>query len=133
MIDFRLYLVTDRSLAPAESLSAVISEACAEGVRAVQLREKALPDRELYEIARELRALTGELKAALLVNDRADIAGAVHADGVHCPEAGLPVDVAQRLLPSGLVGKSVHSVEGARRAREGGREGLRPRHRQATR
>jgi len=121
MIDFRLYVVTDRSLVTSpETLPVVLGEACAGGVRAVQLREKDLAGRELYDLAWELRTLTGELKASFLVNDRADIADAVEADGVHCPETGLPVSVARRLLPSGIIARSVHSVDSARRAAKDG-------------
>ena len=121
MINFRLYLVTNRALVPPPAtLAAVVGEACAEGVRAVQFREKDAPDGERYALAWEIRGLTGELKASLFVNDRADIADAVGADGVHCPETGLPVSVARRLLPSCIIGRSVHSAESARRSAKDG-------------
>jgi thiamine-phosphate pyrophosphorylase len=120
MIDFKLYLVTNRALCASETLEAVVAEACAAGVRAVQLREKDLSARELHELAVTMREVTRRSEARLFMNDRADIALGVGADGVHCPENGLPVRVARRLCPEGLVGASSHSLE---RAAEAGAAG----------
>ncbi len=116
MIDFRLYLITDRTLCSPLPLERIVKDACGEGVRAVQLREKDLPGRALYDQATTVRELTRQAGARLLINDRADIALAVGADGVHCTESGLPVDAARRLSPSTLVGASAHSLERAREA-----------------
>ena len=120
MIDFRLYLITNRTLCSPVSLEMLVAEACRAGVRAVQLREKDLPARVLYDQARALREVTRQTGAKLLINDRADIAFAVGADGVHCPENGLPVSAARRLFPEALVGASSHSL---RRAVEAGTHG----------
>jgi thiamine-phosphate pyrophosphorylase len=55
------------------------------------------------------------------VNDRADVAVAAGADGVHLPSAGIPPAEARRLLgPGRLVGVSCHSAADVRRAAEGG-------------
>jgi thiamine-phosphate pyrophosphorylase len=82
-------------------------------VNAVQLREKDLPGRDLYELAMTLRAaLQGH--ALVLVNDRADVAAASGADGVHLPERCLPVHSVRTLFGDGcIVGRSVHSVASA--------------------
>src|SRR5204863_7144926 len=83
---------------------------------AVQLREKDLPAGELLSLARQLRGVCGE-RALLLVNDRPDVALLSGADGVQLGEAGLPVAATRQLLPSSMwVGRSVHSVNGARQA-----------------
>ncbi|HEY8491726.1 MAG TPA: thiamine phosphate synthase [Dehalococcoidia bacterium] len=113
-----LALVTDRTLAP--DLPAAVERAVRGGVDLVQLRERDLPAGDLLRLARELRAITRG-RALLVVNDRLDVALAAGADGVHLPEAGLPVPAARRLAPDGfLVGRSVHDAEGAARAaREG--------------
>jgi len=113
MIDFKLYLVTNRKLCAPDSLEHKIGRACRAGVRAVQLREKDLSGRELYRQARLLRQATRDTGARLLINDRADIALACEADGVHCPENGLPPDTAKKLVPRGLVGASAHSLDSA--------------------
>jgi thiamine-phosphate pyrophosphorylase len=55
------------------------------------------------------------------VNDRADVALAAGADGVHLPSAGIPPADARRLLgPAALVGVSCHSTADVARARDGG-------------
>jgi len=113
MIDFKLYLVTNRKLCVPDSLEHKIALACRAGVRAVQLREKDLSSRELYRQARLLRQATRDTGARLLINDRADITLACEADGVHCPENGLPPDTAKKLVPHGLVGASAHSLDSA--------------------
>jgi thiamine-phosphate pyrophosphorylase len=120
MIDFKLYLVTNRKLCAPAGLAQKISLACRAGIRAVQLREKNLPGRELYQQAQRLRQVTRETGTRLLINDRADIALACGADGIHCPENGLPPDTAKQLLPGGLVGASAHSLEAAIRAQLSG-------------
>lgn len=115
----RLHLVTDRRLRGDRSLVAVVAEAARAGVGAVQLREKDLPGGALLAEAEVLRRVLGA--TPLLVNDRADVALAAGAAGVHLPAAGLPVGVARRLLgPWALIGRSVHGVEEARRAADEG-------------
>jgi thiamine-phosphate pyrophosphorylase len=109
---FRLYLVTDRRATAGRPLAPVLDACLDAGLPAVQLREKDLPAGELFRLAADLRALTGRHGARLLVNDRADVALAVGADGVHLPAAGLPPAVARRLLgPTRLLSVSTHSAE----------------------
>jgi thiamine-phosphate pyrophosphorylase len=122
MIDFPLYLITDRRQLPAgRSLVATVRAALEGGVRAVQLREKDLPAAELYPLALELRAVTRDFDARLLVNDRLDVALAVEADGVHLGGHSLPVAVARRLLgPGRLIGVSTHRPEEVLAAQQDG-------------
>jgi thiamine-phosphate pyrophosphorylase len=102
-------------------LPAVVADALRGGLRAVQLREKDLTAGQLFELAVELRQLTREYGAKLLINDRIDVALAVDADGVHLGKAGLPLPEARRILGSGrLIGYSAHSVDEAVRAQLGG-------------
>ena len=73
------------------------------GVQGVQLRAKALGTRPLLDLALAVRRLTVGHGARLLVNERADLAIAAGADGVHvevhdCPEKALS-DGPQALLP----------------------------------
>jgi thiamine-phosphate pyrophosphorylase len=80
------------------------------GLGAVQLRDKDLPTRPLLALAETLRAATAERGALLLVNDRADIAIAAGADGVHLGGGSLPVGAARALLPAGaVIGVSTHA------------------------
>jgi thiamine-phosphate pyrophosphorylase len=94
------------------------------GVNLVQLREHALPVRELFELGCRLRRLTTEAGAALLVNDRIDVALAVRADGVHLGQAGLPVLAARSLVGERLLGRSVHGVPEALQAQIDGADYL---------
>ena len=118
IIDFDLYLITDRRSLPAgRDLLATVRAALRGGVRAVQLREKDLSVAELYPLARELRQLTREFSARLLINDRIDLVQAVDADGVHLGSHSLPVAVARQLLgDQRLIGLSTHHPDEVRRA-----------------
>jgi len=120
MVDFKLYLIGGRAHCKPHPLERVVEEACEAGVRAVQLRDKDLLGRELYENALGLREITRRSGGKLFINDRIDIAMAVDADGVHCPENGFPIGIARRLYPKCLIGVSVHSLERAVDARTRG-------------
>lgn len=90
----------------------------------IQLREKDLPAGDLLDIAKELRALTLR-RALLLINDRVDVALAVHADGIQLGENSLPVKEVLRLSNDRLIiGRSVHDVTGAVEAEAGGADFL---------
>jgi thiamine-phosphate pyrophosphorylase len=110
MIDFSLYLITDRHQTAGRPLLEVVEAALSGGVRAVQLREKDLSPAEQYELAWELRSLTSRFDARLLINDRIDLALAVEADGVQLGKGSLPVTAARRVAPDLLIGYSSHSV-----------------------
>jgi len=115
-LGFALYLITDRPLS-ARPLSELLEECLAAGLRAVQLRDKALPVRDLLGQAIVLREATRRRAARLLINDRADVALAADADGVQRTHVSLPVAALRRILPAGrLIGASVHSIDEARSA-----------------
>ena len=86
-----------------------------------QIREKSLPARELYELTSSAAEITRGSKTRLLVNDRADIARAAGADGVHLTSQSLPANVVRSMFGSEfLIGVSTHSLEEARVARDSG-------------
>jgi len=123
-LSFRLYLITDRRVVKSGDLVAACEAALSAappGTVALQLREKDLPARELYELALRLREICTRAGALLIVNDRVDVAIAAEADGVHLPFNSIGVSMARRLLgPGRVIGVSSHSppdVSGA--AREG--------------
>ena len=123
-VTFKLYLITDRRVVKSgdfiSACEAALS-AAPPGAVALQLREKDLPARELYELALRLRDICTRVGAPLIVNDRVDVAIAANADGVHLPFDSIGVSMARKLLgPDRLIGVSSHSppdVAGA--AREG--------------
>jgi len=120
-VDFDLYLITDRKQAPDGDLCTAVELALRGGVRAVQLREKDLPPRQLYRLALELREVTAGHGALLFINDRLDIALAADADGVHLGESSLPVARVRELAGERLlIGVSCHDLAGALAAQQGG-------------
>lgn len=90
------------------------------GVDAVQLREKALSDRELFALAHRARTLLPPA-TRLVINGRADIALAAGAEGVHLPSRGVPASALRdRFGPRLLVGVSTHSVGEVEAVRDAG-------------
>jgi thiamine-phosphate pyrophosphorylase len=119
-VDFKLYLITDRKQAKMP-LAAAVRLALEGGVRAIQLREKDLPVRELLQLARELRAVTKEFDARLFINDRVDVASAVNADGVHLGHESMPVNAVRKVVGKDmLIGVSTHSLDEAKEAETAG-------------
>lgn len=109
MADWRVYLVTDRAQTNGRPLVDVVSAALQGGVDALQLRERGLTTRALLTLAMELRAVTRAAGAALLINDRVDVALTCDADGVHLPGHSFRVAEARALLgPERLIGVSTH-------------------------
>jgi len=128
-----LYYITDRTAfgvdeaTRRESLLEKITEAALAGVDYIQLRERDLSTRELELLARksvallnDLRAENRELKTALLINSRTDIAISVGADGVHLRSDDIsPREVTTIWTKrSPIVGVSCHSPEEVSRAAE---------------
>jgi thiamine-phosphate pyrophosphorylase len=88
------------------------------GIGAVQLREKDLDDRALYELARLARSVLPPA-TRLLVNGRLDVALAAGADGVHLPADGVPASALRaRFGADVLIGRSAHTVAEVERARD---------------
>jgi len=112
VIDFTLYLITDRTLFSTHHLLfGAVEEALRAGVRAVQLREKDLPVRGQLEMAYRMRELTVKYDTKLLINESVDIALCVEADGVHLGQSGIPISAVKTIVKEGfLIGASTHSV-----------------------
>jgi thiamine-phosphate diphosphorylase len=112
-----LYLVLTEPAVPHAELAA---EAVRLSVPVIQLREKRLGDEALAAIARSLRDATRDTSTLLIINDRADLAAAVGADGVHVGPGDLSAAAARAVVgPRTLVGVSARSpeeIEAARRA-----------------
>ncbi len=121
MIDFDLYLISDRARTAGKPLLKVIQATLEGGVRTIQLREKDLGTRDLLDLASSLKDLCREYDAHILLNERVDLAMALGLDGVHLPEQGFPVADARRLLgPDAIIGASTHSLEKAFKAQNDG-------------
>jgi len=116
-----LYVILDRAAARGRELPALLEAVLAGGGRVVQLREKTMPMAELFPLARTLRERCRRAGALFIVNDRADLALALGADGLHVGQEDLPAAAARRILRPGMIlGVSTHDKPQARRAREDG-------------
>lgn len=96
----RLVAITDDLRDGRDGLVARAAAAVRGGATMVQLRLKDADGRTLVEVG---RALVGALPVPVLVNDRADVALACGAAGVHLGADDLPVDVVRRIVPAHFV------------------------------
>lgn len=92
-----------------------VQKAIENDVKIIQYREKSKSDREKYEELREIRDRC-EGKALLIVNDRADLALAVDAGGIHIGQDDLPLEEVRKLAENLVIGVSTHEVEQAKDA-----------------
>lgn len=90
------------------------------GADCIQIREKSLGDRELFERARQVIDLARPRGASVIVNDRADVALAAEADGVHLGTGDLPIHAVRALGGALLVGASTHDLDEAAAAVDAG-------------
>jgi len=106
----RVYPITDNllsGLSHAEQVKRLISG----GATLIQLREKHSSPREFYDDARAALITARESNVRLVINDRADIALALKADGVHLGQSDLPAEAARRLLGErAIIGISTHDL-----------------------
>jgi thiamine-phosphate pyrophosphorylase len=115
-----LYVVITSSFCAGRTSMEILEKTLAAGVKIVQMREKELEGRALYELGREFRRLTEAAGALLIIDDRLDIALAAAADGVHLGQEDLPVAAARQIAPDLIIGASTHSLEEALAAQEQG-------------
>jgi thiamine-phosphate pyrophosphorylase len=98
-----------------------VSAAVAAGLELIQLREKRLTARVLFELAEQSAALTYGSETRLLVNDRADVAAAAGADGVHLTTQSIDAATIRRTFGEDfMIGVSTHSLAEAEVANEAG-------------
>ena len=113
----RVYLVaTPRpTLGEAEFLARV-QAALDGGVDVLQLRCKEMEALPTLRLAERVGALARAAGVPFIINDRADVALAAGADGVHLGQQDLPVDFARRIIPGAIIGRSSHEAAQADRA-----------------
>lgn len=120
-LESRLLVVTDRHQTNGRPLLSVLSQALRAGARAIQLRERDLPVRDLLSLARDVHDMAVGCGNQLLINDRIDVALALERAGVHLRSDSLPLPATRLLLGSQrLLGISVHSVKEAVEAEKAG-------------
>jgi thiamine-phosphate pyrophosphorylase len=109
-----LYAVVDAEVASAHGWALVDLAAAVldGGATLVQVRGKALSSAELLEVSRRIVALAAPYRAAVVVNDRADLAVLARAAGVHLGQDDLsPADARAIVGRDALVGVSTHSTD----------------------
>jgi thiamine-phosphate pyrophosphorylase len=116
---------TDASTEPGDArfrrLLALVEAAVAARVTLVQLREKRLSARALYELASAAARVARGSATRVLVNDRADVARAAACGGVHLTTRSLEAAAVRRAFGGEfVVGVSAHTLAEARAARDGG-------------
>ena len=109
-----LYAIVEAELAerPLELTFKALNAGCA----IVQLRAKRLDDLALLQIAVRVRSACHHAGVPFVINDRADIARLVEADGLHLGQDDLSIEDARRVVGDMQIGVSTHSLEQAVRA-----------------
>ena len=117
----KLYAVTDRSWLGGCTLAQQVEESLAGGATMVQLREKGMDRETLRWEALEIRAVCRRYGVPFLINDAADLAAEVGADGVHVGQSDIvDKDVRAMIGPDKILGISANTVETAVKAQESG-------------
>jgi thiamine-phosphate pyrophosphorylase len=122
-----IYLITEGKITnenypeSSQQLINLIQIAVESEVTLIQLREKLLSARKVFELAVQIANITKNSQTRLLINDRADIALAAKADGVHLTGKSLfPRIIRQNFPPNFIIGCSAHSIEGVLSDKETG-------------
>ncbi len=113
-----IYLITDGETT-AENFSKnslqtleIIKKAVESEISLIQIREKQLSAKLVFELTAKAAEITKNSNTKLLVNDRADIALAANADGVHLPANSLSSNIVRANFPPDfIIGVSAHSLE----------------------
>src|SRR2546423_5601849 len=124
-----LYLITPGASKPSttskspefKSILTQVSSAVAAGIDLIQIREKNLSARVLFELCEQAVRLTNGTSTRLLVNDRADIAAGAGAHGVHLTTRSIDAGAIRKTFGEELlIGASTHSIDEAVASRDGG-------------
>ena len=125
--DFLTYLITDGDATAGNfaekktKILELVKAAVRSNISLVQLREKKLPARFVFELAVEAVKFARKSRTKILINDRADIAAAAGADGVHLTSHSIFAEIVRRNFPDNfIIGVSTHTLEEAENARQNG-------------
>ncbi len=116
-LDTDLYGITAEPFSLGRSNVDVVGQMLEAGVKLVQYREKEKETGLKYKECREIRRLTREAGAVLIVNDHPDLALMVEADGVHLGQDDYPIEAVRELVGEGMmIGISTHAPHQAEEA-----------------
>lgn len=115
-----IYAIIDHSACANRPLVEIIQACLSCGIKIIQLRDKSEDSAGFYKNALLIRRLVKD-KALFIINDRADIARLIKADGLHLGQYDIPVEAARKILgPAAIIGKSCHSLKQAFQAEKEG-------------
>lgn len=107
----RLYAIIDAVEVGSRQPLRVVDELISAGVRLIQYRDKMGTSRRIFDVSCEMAAQVRCASGTFIVNDRADIARASGADGVHLGQDDLPLELARRVvLSQQQIGLSTHNM-----------------------
>ena len=113
--DYLVYLVTDDPSRYVGDFVESVEEAVAGGVTLVQYRDTESNRRDMYERALRLREMVRVSKVPLIINDYADLAIALEADGVHVGQSDMPPEAVRRIVGKNMtIGFSITNMEEAK-------------------
>lgn len=125
VIDYTLYLVTDRDLMSTETLEQAVEDACKGGVTLVQLREKHASRLEFVDLAYRVKRICDKYGVPLIINDEPEIAVEIGAAGVHVGQEDLETSRVREIVgPDAIVGVSAATVAEAQAAQQAGADYL---------
>lgn len=124
-LDTTLYFITDSTGLSDEVFLNRVEDVCRGGVTLLQLREKEKSTREYIYLAEKVHEITQRYNIPLIIDDRADVALAVNAEGVHVGQSDMPVHMARRLMGENkIIGATTKTVPQAIEAYEQGADYL---------
>ena len=112
--DLTLYFITDSTGTDDKKLCHTVEEACKGGATIIQLREKNCSGREYLRLAVMVKNITERYNIPLIIDDRADVALASGAAGVHVGSEDIPIADIRRFAPTDfIIGATAKTVEAA--------------------
>lgn len=123
--DPRLYFITDSTPYEEDEFLRRVEQGLKGGATLLQLREKDKSTLEYIELAEKVHDIAKRYDVPLIIDDRADVALAIDAEGVHVGTSDMPVAAARRLMGADkIVGATAKTVERAKEAYEAGADYL---------
>ncbi|MCK5312509.1 MAG: thiamine phosphate synthase [Desulfobacteraceae bacterium] len=113
-----IYGILGEKFSNGKTNAEVAKEMIDSGIEIIQYREKHTEKsiKQIYEECCEIREITRQAGALFIVNDYADIALMVGADGIHAGQDDFPAIELKKIAGDMIVGISTHSPEQAEQA-----------------
>ena len=123
--DTSLYFITDSSGYQEAEFLRRVDAALQGGATIVQLREKDCTTREYIKLAEKVHDLTSKYGVPLIIDDRLDVAMAIHSEGVHLGQSDMPISTARKILGDNyIIGATAKTVPQATEAYQQGADYL---------